>query len=405
MKTKITTILVVLFFLNKLHSQSQISVGSTAPAIDVSNSLSKQPLNLENKFIVLDFWNPECLSCLDDMPHLNELASKYKSNKNLIFLSVTYRKIDDLKNILKVISFETNIIIDETAKSFKDFGRVLKGDYGASIDYETILIDNKGVIKWIGSSKNLDGQAIDNLLNNKSIPAEKSSENSYTATDNTDTPETNQFLGFINSKYEKVDYLFTLTGVQRAEKSVKKIIYRPDDGIYVSVNQNLKKHISNLTEVSELKIITPQSRLENFNIIYKNRLDKLNTTEELIKNDVKFNLLRTLNLKETLENKTAEVYVLSVADKNKLENAIDNGLPNKVTENKNYFFFNNSNTKYLAGKLSEKFNLIIEDESNLTTNFNFILNKNNIEETAKNLGAYGLQLKKQNKEIQFHVYK
>lgn len=124
---------------------------------------------------------------------------------------------------------------------------------------------------------------------------------------------------------------------------------------------------------------------------------------------MKFNLLRTLNLKEYFENKATEVYVLSLVDKSKLENSIDNGLPNQLRENKDYFFFNNTHVKSLCNKISEKFNYIIEDESNLTTNlttnFNFILNKNNIEEVIKNLSAYGLQLKKQTREIQFNVYK
>ncbi|WP_281310246.1 TlpA family protein disulfide reductase [Flavobacterium flavigenum] len=406
MKSKINIILITLFYINNIYSQSTLTVGSKTPTIDVTNSFLKKNINLEDKFIVLDFWNPECSSCLDEISHLNKLAIKYKSNKNLIFLSITYRNIDEIKSIIKIIPFETNIIIDETAKSFKDFDRVRKGDYGAWIDYETILIDNKGIIKWIDSSKNLNEEIIENFLNNKTIFSVKDNyENNYATNIDTDTPATDEFLLNINSKYEKVKYSFTLSSVQRKEQSVKKVVNKIDDGIYVCINENLKRHISNLTSISELKIITPQNRLENFNIIYKNRLDKLNNTEELIKSDVKFNLLRTLNLKEYLENKTTEVYVLSLVDKNKLENSIDNGLPNQLRENKSYFFFNNTNTKYLCNKISEKFNYIVEDESNLTTNFNFILNKNNIEEIIKNLSAYGLQLKKQTREIQFNVYK
>lgn len=406
MKTKISIILITLFFLNNIYSQSKLTVGSKSPHIDVTNSFSKQIINLENKFIVLDFWNPECSSCLDEILHLNKLALKYKSNKNIIFLSISYRNIDEIKSITKIIPFETNIIIDESAKSFKDFDRVLKSDYGSSIDYATILIDNTGIIKWIDSSDNLNEQTIDNLLNNKPILSVKNNyENSYVANSETNTLATDQFLAFINSKYEKVKYSFTLTSVQRTEQNVKKTINKIDDGIYVCINENLKRQISNLTNINELKIITPENRFENFNIIYKNRLNKLNTTEELIKNDVKFNLLRTLNLKEYLENKTTEVYVLSLVDKSKLENSIDNGLQNKLSENKNYFFFNNTDTKYLSNKISEKFNFIVEDESNLTTNFNFILSKKNIEEVIKNLSAYGLQLKKQTREIQFTVYK
>lgn len=410
MRTKITVILITLLFFNNLYSQSKLTIGSKASTIDVTNSFLKEIPNLENKFIVLDFWNPECSSCLDKISHLNKLALKYRPNKDILFLSLTYRNIDEIKSILKIIPFETTIIIDETAKSFKDFDRVRNGDYGAWIDYETILINNKGIIKWIGSSENLNEAKIDDFLNNRTIVSVNDNhENNFVTNTDTDTPATDEFLLYINSKYEKVKYSFTLSSVQRKEQSVKKVINKIDDGIYVCINENLKRQISNLTNISELKIITPQSISENFNIIYKNWLNKLNNTDELIKNDVKFNLLRTLNLKEYFENKATEVYVLSLVDKSKLENSIDNGLPNQLRENKDYFFFNNTHVKSLCNKISEKFNYIIEDESNLTTNlttnFNFILNKNNIEEVIKNLSAYGLQLKKQTREIQFNVYK
>ena len=47
----------------------------------------KEGQNFDDKFKVLEFWATWCRACLEAIPHLNELASEFENNPNLVFLA------------------------------------------------------------------------------------------------------------------------------------------------------------------------------------------------------------------------------------------------------------------------------------------------------------------------------
>jgi thiol-disulfide isomerase/thioredoxin len=66
-------------------------VGRDMPRLDLKNWLSKEKLDtrdLEDRIYIVEFWATWCPSCVQAMPHLNELAEKYRPNE-VFFISVS----------------------------------------------------------------------------------------------------------------------------------------------------------------------------------------------------------------------------------------------------------------------------------------------------------------------------
>lgn len=92
--------------------------------------------NTKGKVLVLNFWFTTCKPCLMEIPELNEVYEKYKSNPEVVFASITfssekeveqllkkypldYPKVVDAEKICKefdIKSYPTNIIIDKNGK-------------------------------------------------------------------------------------------------------------------------------------------------------------------------------------------------------------------------------------------------------------------------------------------------
>lgn len=94
---------------------------------------------IDNKPIIINFWATWCEPCIDEIPTLNKLYSKY--SKKISFFAVTSLKKDSKKNILefkKKYQFEIPILIDSDNSVFKK--------YSIRFFPTSFLIDNNGMI-------------------------------------------------------------------------------------------------------------------------------------------------------------------------------------------------------------------------------------------------------------------
>lgn len=131
-------ICVILFLLFPLlaHSQdSKISFPET-PLITLAGDTITQE-DLYRKVVVLNFWFMACAPCRLEIPELNRLASKYKSNARVRFIAISSmdefdkisyfisRKPFDYKHgtqnkdwidYYKVELFPTNVVVDRQGK-------------------------------------------------------------------------------------------------------------------------------------------------------------------------------------------------------------------------------------------------------------------------------------------------
>ena len=147
------------------YSQTELKNNQIAPEIKITNWLKNAPADktLANKFIVLEFWATWCKPCLEYVPHLNELQKKYKQD-NLLFLSISDEKEARISKILEKINFETIVVTDTSKTTFENYKSL---EYNDVMRPTTVLIDDKGKVKWVGYPKLLTEKVLQSFLQNK----------------------------------------------------------------------------------------------------------------------------------------------------------------------------------------------------------------------------------------------
>ena len=161
-------IALILSFAITSQAQNSVKFGEQAPKINITSWIENVPedKSLEGKFIVLEFWATWCAGCIEAVPHLNELQAQYDPNE-VLFLSMTDESPEKIERLLKRINFETAVVCDESEITHNGYGK--DGKKLQAIP-KTILIDNKGIVKWIGMPTLLSKEVLDLFIQGKPIP-------------------------------------------------------------------------------------------------------------------------------------------------------------------------------------------------------------------------------------------
>jgi uncharacterized protein (TIGR03435 family) len=381
-----------------MYSQDTLKIGDKAPKINITDYILNIPKdkNIEGKFIVLEFWATWCAPCLSAVPHLNELHDNFKNRKDLLFLSMTYEKPEKTKRTLEKIPFKTVVVSDQT--------KLNEANFNVDEIPHTVLIDNKGVIRWIGIPTELNSSIIENFLNGTNISKENlnlATEKKQEKVTEEQEPANSIDITLELLKDNKAYYVFSV--INAAENEDVMAFEALWKGKYIDLNNNLKSMISKIIKKPEYQIIIPNELVENkYNIFYKNS-NKIEINEhiKLLKN----NLLTSLNLTEKVEIKKVEVYNLKVENAEKL-----NFSPNQEEKqrhngsNTTHFIFSNSNIETLIRDVGNYHKIIIFNETEQDKNLDFIIRKGNLTELINDLKEYGLRLEKVSKEIEFYSY-
>lgn len=401
MKNKILLIIITLLGSNVASSQNELVVGKMAPNINITDYIFNTPSdkNFKNKFILLEFWATWCGPCLEEVPSLNKLQEKFKSKKDFVFISITNEKPDKVLRTLKRIPFNSIVVSDQTGKTFKNFIEDKDGSYSIP---KTILIDNKGIVKWIGSPYDLNDLILDKFINLKGLSVLDNSINNRPSDPIFIKPSEEKItdIAYKMIYNEATLYSFTLLNGNKNEFNMNFNNLRAE-GLYFDLNKNLISIISNLSNVLESQIILPENLKEqNYSLFFKN---KNFITENESKLDIKINLLKSLHLTENVIHKNTDVYVLKVKNKNKLEEII-NETEVKNGYNGTHFLFSNVDIDVTIKSISLYYKIIIKDKTNLKGKYDFILKNNSLEDMIKDLEIYGLSLDKINEDVEFYKY-
>lgn len=392
----INFIILLFFVFGDLFAQNNIKVGDKSPKINISEYILNAPkdISIENKFIILEFWATWCAPCLSSVTHLNDLRDEFKNRKDLIFLSLTYEKPEKIKRTLEKIKFKTIVATDQSRKTESNF----------NVDEipHTVLIDNKGTVKWIGTPNKLDSSIIEKFINGKDISletidlkTEKKEEiiEKVEIVNNTDIA-----LGILKDK--NTQFFFTLTNANNNDN--KMSIEALDRGKYFDLNNNLKPILSKIIKKPEAQIIIPEELVEKkYNLIYKN--SNAIKIDRHIEN-LKSNLLNSLNLVEKIELKKTDIFYLKIKNERKLDISLSQEEENRYSNNDTHLVFSNTNIEKLIKEISNYHGIVIIDETGLNKSLDFIIRKGNITELINDLDEYGLKLEKATKEIEFYNY-
>lgn len=347
--------------------------------------------NFEDKYIIIEFWATWCGPCLSAVPHINKLQEKYKSNKELVFISMTDEKAEKVLATLNRIEFKTIVVSDQTKKTHRDLEVEKNGIMAIPL---TVLIDNKGVIKWKGLPEDLNEQKIDLFLKGGKLNVNKTKINTKNISLKNDFFE--KAITIIKNK--KIDTTFYLVKAKNENSSM--IVNGLTNGKYIVQNKKLSNIISNFTDIPEEQIkISEKFNDLTYNLIYKN------TTNKELPKELKIKILNRLNLKEKIYRKEEPVYSLKISNKSKLK--ISRKTEKNTghnSESESHLISSGSNINNLIRQISSTFKIVVINKTGLNEDYDLILSKESLEKLNIDLRSYGLTLEKNMLSTKIYEY-
>lgn len=377
-----------LFILVNVLGQDKIKVNEKAPEVNITDWIANIPedKSLENKYIVLEFWATWCAPCLAAVPHLNEMKAAFEDKKDLYFISISDENVTKIQNSLKRVEMKTIVVSDQTGNTFTNFG--VRGIP------RTIMIDNKGIIKWIGTPYNVNKKLINDFISGQTIM--DSIDYIISNSDKLNEEEKQLYFQLEVSKGEP----------DAGSSSSSKIA---EDGLTLEFqNFSFKKMISSLKKISEKFIIGPKS-LENelYNVSFFNpKFTRNRGNAELTKTNLDDGyeaLVRELqdifNLEQTIEKRMEEVYILEVIDESKLE--ISDEQVGHMSSSADFLLFSSQSIDDVTKGINTYSGKLFVNNTNLNQKYDFHINIKSFDDIITSLESYGLKVNKAQKEIEY----
>jgi peroxiredoxin len=132
----------------------KLKAGTAAPDFSLTdiNGKTYTLAGLKGKTVIMNFWFTSCAPCLQEIPDLNTLVDKYKDDKSVVFIAVTYVAAPEVKQFLTKKPFKFNIVADQ--------GEFIK-KLGITGYPTSLVIDKNGGIAFILST--YDGTNVQQL--------------------------------------------------------------------------------------------------------------------------------------------------------------------------------------------------------------------------------------------------
>ena len=152
---------------------AELTIGSTAPAIDVEHWVQdgegkyKPVTEFEKeKVYVVEFWATWCGPCIMSMPHIAQIQADY-ADKDVQVISVSDEDLDMVKEFLERDNGEGETFADVT-KGYcltTDPDKSVYGDYMEAAGQNGIptafIVGKTGEIEWIGHPMEMEGPLAD----------------------------------------------------------------------------------------------------------------------------------------------------------------------------------------------------------------------------------------------------
>lgn len=154
------------------HAQSEqftaLNIGDPAPPLRVREWIKGAPVQSfeKGKVYVLEFWATWCIPCIAGMPHLSELARKYKDQVTVIGMDIQEIKATSLGRIKAFVDSMGNRMDYNVAAEDSNF--ITEGwlhAAGERMIPNAFVVDAEGRVAWIGYPTKLDN-VLPEILNN-----------------------------------------------------------------------------------------------------------------------------------------------------------------------------------------------------------------------------------------------
>jgi thiol-disulfide isomerase/thioredoxin len=151
--------LIFLWFAPAVLADTGSKVGSPAPPLALKEVLQAPEGihgtwgELKGKAVVIEFWATWCGGCVENIPHINELAEQFAS-RPLQFISITDETdVDLVKRFLARHPIRGWIAFDADENTFKT--------YGIEGRPQTLLVDRSGVVQAITNPISVTPQVLE----------------------------------------------------------------------------------------------------------------------------------------------------------------------------------------------------------------------------------------------------
>jgi len=367
------------------NAQSNIKVNEKAPSINITNWIENVPndKNLNDKYIVLEFWATWCGPCIAAVPHINSIQKEF-NQKDLYYISITDESVAKVERSLKRINFNSIVVTDLTKKTQINFGDGVKGLDAYPL---TVLIDKTGIIKWIGEPKNLNSEIMSTFL------ANSNTENTdYSLEKNLIQKEQNPILNFKNLlKNNEVKYYFNLIEAEGTEPSKQAM----GTSIIILKSYSLKDIYNSVFNIKSTQIKLPEN-IENikFDLTYKNFKEPENLN--LLETDI----LKKLHLEKQTELRPTNVNIVSIQNQSLLEKTLENQFSSISHADDKIIFTRNTITQMLnelSNVSTEQFKYNDKNE----TKYDFIIGIESKDDIVTSLNSYGLTIADKEAKIEY----
>jgi peroxiredoxin len=98
--------------------------------------------DLRGRFVLLNFWGPQCPPCVAESPHLQRLHKKYeKRGLSLVGVTQMNPKREVIETFLRKKRVTYRIVLDP--------GEVIGAEYGVRAHPTSVLVDPDGNVRWV----------------------------------------------------------------------------------------------------------------------------------------------------------------------------------------------------------------------------------------------------------------
>ena len=137
-------------------------IGDSAWPLDGLTFVKGGPVQIEpGKVYIVEFWATWCPPCRTTIPHLTEVAHKYK-NKNLVVVGISQEGIEKVKPFVAewAEKMDYNVAVDATGS----IGDGYMGAFGVNTIPHAFVVDSQGKIAWHGHPLDNMEQALDQAV-------------------------------------------------------------------------------------------------------------------------------------------------------------------------------------------------------------------------------------------------
>ena len=132
-------------------------IGAPAPPLSLNRSNLTWE-SLRGHPVVLEFWATWCGPCIEEIPHLNELASKFTDAR---FLAITAEESSEVEPFLAKHPIAGQVALDR--------GKATSTAYAVEGVPKTFLVDGGGILRAIMHPRQITDAVIANLIAGQSI--------------------------------------------------------------------------------------------------------------------------------------------------------------------------------------------------------------------------------------------